>query len=240
MYDEDVPRLAAFRPIQRPTSESADDEESLNDRIDRLWVKSAVAVYENAVAHQRPISTATRLKLLELLVFYNHEEPNELPESAVEIWSRSFAPLSTKPEWTDDGVAMKIYDALPEPKDPRATAAIICGMLKHFAVEKGYELWQLSREVGGKLTDARVYECLIKYGVERLKAVNAERWDLILELFRAMADDGVKPTLGVFNAAFCVLSKGSRWKRTEESAKNLFRVSNMPLALPFMDNFSFL
>lgn len=234
MYDEDEPRLSAFRPTQKPRTENGDNEEALNDRIDRLWVRSAMTVYENAVTRNRPISTPTLLKLLELLAFYNHDDPvADLPEAPVEVWFRQHMNPPARGRWSDDGLAMKIYNSLPEPKDPRATAAIICGMLKYFAVQKGYELWQLSREIGGeegKLKDARIYEALIKYGVERLKAVNSERWDLVLSIFKAMAEDGVKPTVEIFNAAFAVLTKASRWKRTEEAAKQLMQVREKTLA----------
>ncbi len=90
-YDEDFPRLDAFRPQKKPLEEMGDTEEILLDRMNRHWVGNAVAVYRNIRSKGGEISRGTQMDLLEFLSWTNCEEES-LDESEwdEERWFRNF------------------------------------------------------------------------------------------------------------------------------------------------------
>ncbi|VDP06966.1 unnamed protein product [Soboliphyme baturini] len=219
MYDKDEPRIMSYRLPKPPQDETGKTEEELVDRMRHLWVQSAVRVYENMMAARIEISEETLLRFLEFLCYFNCTDPEEFhPE---QNWLRfELNVRRSKSVWKHNGCAMKIFDSL-QPKSARAYSAVICGMAKYLSAKEASEYFVLMREEGLK-PDAFLYNRIL-CGVCRVKSINSERWENLLELLRTMKQDGVRPNADTFNSVLAQLRLMKSWRNAPDHALEVYR-----------------
>lgn len=172
MYDLDEPRLPVFRHLNKPSDEDGKTENDLLDRIQKRWLKAAVAVYNNMDDNvKNNLSTQTLQDLFELLCFCNgaeiadlrgHSEwpeqnyytENELPGQEIELKVFSKTPPAEF-VWKDNDPTIKLaedlFTKLSLSDDPevveKAHVCMICGLAKHHSYGRA---WQLYEEMKGK------------------------------------------------------------------------------------------
>ncbi|KRX37792.1 Protein PTCD3 -like protein, mitochondrial [Trichinella murrelli] len=219
MLDYDEPRLNAFRPQKLPVEENGSTEEDLIDRMRKIHVQAAIAVYENAVKKGVQISQETLLAFLEFLCYYNATQPN-LEISAERRWfERGFHENCSK-NWKERGLAEKIFQTI-QPETRRAYAAIINGLLKYNSYLKAEEMFRKMKEASLK-PDIDLYNAMLD-SVWQLRADNKERWQYCLQLLNEMRDDDIQPDVQTFNTLLWTLKAMRFWKFSPKYAMEVYQ-----------------
>ncbi|XP_055837549.1 protein PTCD3 homolog, mitochondrial [Episyrphus balteatus] len=198
MHQEAQPSVEAFGPKMVFNEESEVDETSLQNLIHNSEVTDAVFVYNLMKTKNLPIADDVKQSLLELICFYNNEEP--IPEEFIE--ERWFNDAQTpyprlRKTWKDGDLAEQIFNEL-EPKTPKAYAAIIRGMAKFGQAERAYALFQDATEKQIEL-DTKTFNSIICIA-NFLKETADHRWDFCQETLQQMNQQELKPDLGTLNA----------------------------------------
>lgn len=128
MYDQDEPRLDAWRPKARPLNEDAENvnEALLLDRIEKRWISNCIEIYERLKNENKSLSNETQLKLLEILSYYNCDEPIETDWAEKTFYRNLLNSPEPMSKWKPDGNAMLVFEEM-ENKDARAYSTVICG-----------------------------------------------------------------------------------------------------------------
>lgn len=116
------------------TEESEVTAQNLNELIKLSEIKDAIFVYNLMKQKGIEVSAEQRQNLLELVAFYNNEEP--LPEEYYEErWFKqnSEGQQRHRKTWKDGDLAEQIFNEI-EPKTAKSYAAIIRGMAKYYQV----------------------------------------------------------------------------------------------------------
>ncbi|XP_017868410.1 PREDICTED: protein PTCD3 homolog, mitochondrial [Drosophila arizonae] len=216
MHQEAQPPIEKFAPSMVYTEESEVDASSLQLLISQGELKDAVLVYNLLVQKGIEVSDALKQSLLELVCFYNNEEP--LPEEYIE--ERWFMQNSRRRErhgktWKDGELAEKLYAAI-EPKTPQSYAALIRGMAKYLQCERAYALLQEANEKRIQL-DTNTYNAIIQI-VSFIKDTAEQRWQMCTSLLSQMAEQQLKPNLGTLNAVLECISTFGNFKLARSSA----------------------
>uniref|UniRef100_A0A1B0C5U0 Uncharacterized protein n=1 Tax=Glossina palpalis gambiensis TaxID=67801 RepID=A0A1B0C5U0_9MUSC len=145
-HQEAEPHIKAFAPKLIFTENSEVALQTLEELIQLFEVRDAVFVYNLLKKKGLEINSETKQNLLELVSFYNNEEP--LSEDLYE--ERSFRQSNESRErnrktWKDGDLAEQLFHEI-EPKTEKAYAALIRGMATYFQAERAYALLQEALE----------------------------------------------------------------------------------------------
>ncbi|CAG2118850.1 unnamed protein product, partial [Medioppia subpectinata] len=119
--DVSEPKVEAFTYKEFYDENTEVDETDLKKCIARKEVKHSITCYKNITTAEKTISAETLQKLLELVSFYNCEEPPDL-EFIVE---KAFNNDTTTPRvlWKDNGFAEQLFESMDE-----KTSEIYCAL----------------------------------------------------------------------------------------------------------------
>ncbi|XP_017488818.1 PREDICTED: protein PTCD3 homolog, mitochondrial, partial [Rhagoletis zephyria] len=218
-HQEAQPPIEAFVPKVLYTEETEVDADTLHNLIRHSQVTDALVVYNLIKQKGVEISNETKQQLLELICFYNNEEP--LPEELIEErWFKANADARerNRKTWKDGELAEQLFGEL-EPKTPQSYAALIRGMAKYFQAERAYALLQEATEKQFEL-DTQTFNAVISV-TNFLKETADQRWELCRELLQQMSQQQLKPNLGTLNAALEVVSTFGNVKFARSSALKL-------------------
>ncbi|XP_075165781.1 small ribosomal subunit protein mS39 [Haematobia irritans] len=232
MHQEAQPPIEAFAPKMVFTEDSEVTEQTLEQLIKQSQLQDAVFVYNLMKTKGVEISTEAKQSLLELLSFYNHEEP--MPEEYYEErWfkqNNQGQQRQTK-TWKDGELAEQVFNEM-EPKTSQAYAAIIRGMAKYYQADRAYALFQEALEKQHKL-DTATYNSVIS-NVNFLKENADQKWELCKELLVQMKQQQLKPNLGTLNALLECISTFGNYKMGRTCALQVlaeFKKLNIDLSL---------
>ncbi|XP_062381442.1 small ribosomal subunit protein mS39 [Sardina pilchardus] len=203
-----------FQPQIEEVSEAA-----LVERIQLRKVKAAVDMYDQLVQSGTTLSLDLTNDLLDLICLYGDQDPktNDLDpeqktEEVEEVQDDSRkrkgklrrASDIIQVYWRENNNAERIFNLMPE-RDSRSYGALIQGMVKHGASSKAFNIYTDLQN--NRLTaDVNTFNALISAAPE-LREKYAEKWELILELLKQMAEQKVRPNLLTFNAALKALRR---------------------------------
>uniref|UniRef100_W8AZV6 Small ribosomal subunit protein mS39 n=1 Tax=Ceratitis capitata TaxID=7213 RepID=W8AZV6_CERCA len=216
MHQEAQPPIEAFAPKMIFTEDSEVNTDTLHLLIRNSQVTDAVIVYNLLKQKGVEISNDSKQEILELICFYNNEEP--LPEELIEErWFKANADARerNRKTWKDGELAEQLFQEL-EPKTARSYAAIIRGMSKYFQAERAYALLQEATEKQFEL-DTQTFNAVISVS-NFLKETADQRWELCRDLLQQMAHQQLRPNLGTLNAALEVVSTFGNFKLARSSA----------------------
>ncbi|KFD68324.1 hypothetical protein M514_03041 [Trichuris suis] len=220
MLDHDEPRIPAFRPKKLPVAEEGYSEADLMDRIRKLQVHAAIAVYENAIKrNEAEFSQDSLHALLELVCFYNAEQPDP-EESAVHHWILSELRPTALNSWKEGGVAEKVFNSI-QPKTSRSYSTLVNGMLKYHSVATAAKLFDEMRD-HSLVPDLLTYNLMLA-NVCRIERNNAERWNRIVQLLEMMRNDGVTPNVSTFNAVLWTIKEMRSWKAAPLNSMQVYQ-----------------
>lgn len=216
LHQEAQPPIEKFAPRVVYTEESEVDTSSLEQIIAQGELADAVLVYNLLMQKGVEINDTLKQSLLELVSFYNNQEP--LPEEFIE--ERWFSENSRRRErhgktWKDGELAEKLYAAI-EPKTSQSYAALIRGMAKYLQCERAFALLQEANEKQIQL-DTNTYNSIIQI-ISFLKDTADQRWQLCTDLLRQMAEQQLLPNLGTLNATLQCISSFGNFKFARSSA----------------------
>lgn len=118
------------------TEESEVTPQTLNQLIKQSQIEDAVFVYNLMKQKGIEISNEQKQSLLELISFYNNEEP--LPEELYEErWFKHNNEVQQRHRktWKDGDLAEQLFNEI-EPKTAHTFAALIRGMAKYYQVSR--------------------------------------------------------------------------------------------------------
>uniref|UniRef100_A0A1A9V273 Small ribosomal subunit protein mS39 n=1 Tax=Glossina austeni TaxID=7395 RepID=A0A1A9V273_GLOAU len=215
-HQEAEPHIKAFAPKLIFTENSEPELQTLEELIQLFEVKDAVFVYNLMKKKGVEITSETKQNLLELVSFYNNEEP--LSEDLYE--ERSFRQSNETRErnrktWKDGDLAEQLFHEI-EPKTEKAYAALIRGMAKYFQAERAYALLQEALEKQFSV-DTTTFNSVLSV-VNFLKDTADLRWELCKDLLHQMNRLQLKPDLGTLNALLECISSFGNFKLARQSA----------------------
>uniref|UniRef100_A0A5S6QQ62 Small ribosomal subunit protein mS39 n=1 Tax=Trichuris muris TaxID=70415 RepID=A0A5S6QQ62_TRIMR len=220
MLDHDEPRIPAYRPKKLPVAESGYTEADMMDRIGKLHVHAAIAVYENAIKrNEAELSQDSLHALLELVCFHNAEQP-DLDQSTVHRWFSSELGPAVVSSWKEGGIAEKVFHSI-QPKTSRSYSALISGMLKYHSFSAAAELFDEMR--GQSLVPDILAYNLMLANVCKMEHNNQERWKRIVKLLEMMRDDGLVPSVSTFNAVLWSLKEMRSWKAAQVNSMQVYQ-----------------
>jgi len=187
------------------TIESQVELSDLVTSIEHSHVNDAILVYSLLKKNNVEIPNELKQTFLELICFYNCEEPLE-EDMVEERWFRQNQRLKerNRKTWKDNDTAEQLYNEI-EPKTPQTYACIIRGMCKFYQVEKAYAIFQDCLANNIQL-DVDSFNSILN--VARFIKENADmRWTLMLDLLKTMNEKGISPNLGTLNACLNSISE---------------------------------
>lgn len=187
------------------TIESQVELSDLVTSIEHSHVNDAILVYSLLKKNNVEIPNELKQAFLELICFYNCEEPLE-EDMIEERWFRQNQRLKerNRKTWKDNDTAEQLYNEI-EPKTPQTYACIIRGMCKYYQVEKAYAIFQDCLANNIQL-DVDSFNSILN--VARFIKENADmRWTLMLDLLKTMNEKGISPNLGTLNACLNSISE---------------------------------
>ncbi|XP_061392704.1 small ribosomal subunit protein mS39-like [Musca vetustissima] len=210
MHQEAQPPIEAFAPKLVFTEDSEVTQQTLEQLIKQSQIQDAVFVYNLMKTKGVEITSEAKQSLLELLSFYNHEEP--MPEEYYEErWFKENTQGQQRQTktWKDGDLAEQVFNEI-EPKTTEAYAAIIRGMAKYYQADRAYALFQEALEKQHYL-DTATYNSIIN-NVNFLKETPDQKWELCKDLLQQMKQQQLKPNLGTLNALLECISTFGNYK----------------------------
>ncbi|KAF4085619.1 hypothetical protein AMELA_G00097110 [Ameiurus melas] len=193
-------------------------EAALVERIRLRKVKAAVDMYDQLVQAGAPVSLDLTNDLLDLICLYGDRDPprEDSPEQRTEDVSeeqddskrrkgrpRRASELLTI-VWRENNNAERIFNTMPE-RTSRSYGALIRGMVKYGAYPKAFDMY--TDLLNNRLTaDVHTFNALIITAAE-VKDKYSDKWELIVDLLKQMAQQKVKPNLLTFNTVLKVLRR---------------------------------
>ncbi|XP_011871235.1 PREDICTED: protein PTCD3 homolog, mitochondrial [Vollenhovia emeryi] len=189
------PEIKAFVPLPVYTEESKVTEETLLYEISNSDVANCIMIYDLLKGE---MTVPTKQALLEMLCFYNNTV-----HISEELFETRWFSLNKKPKnlWINYPQIDVLFEFLKEQEPTVAAAAytaLICGLVKHYNPDKARHLYDESQSKNIPLSvdgyNAIISTISVKIGEEKAKS-------LIMDIYRAMAANGVAPNIHTFNAA---------------------------------------
>uniref|UniRef100_A0A3B4CRJ2 Small ribosomal subunit protein mS39 n=1 Tax=Pygocentrus nattereri TaxID=42514 RepID=A0A3B4CRJ2_PYGNA len=195
------PHIPCLMPETLELQVNEVSEAALIERIQLRKVKAAVDMYDQLLQAGTPVSLDLTNDLLDLISLYGDCDP-----------ARGDAPdKSLKPN-RENNNAERIFNMMPE-RNRRSYGALIRGMVKHGAYSKAFNTY--TDLLNNRLTgDVHIFNALISAAPE-VREKYVEKWDLIVDLLKQMAEQKVKPTLLTFNAVLKALRRCGSLGRTQ-------------------------
>lgn len=211
------PEIKAFVPPPIYTEESKVTEETLLYEISNGHVSNSILVY-NLLKDE--VTVPTKQALLELLCFHNNGESinTELLETRWFMLDQK----RIKNTWIHHAEIDTLFKFLKEQEPVVAAAAynaIICGLAKHFNMDK---VWQLYTECQKNNIPLSIdgYNSLISI-VPVLGEEDKAR-TLVTDIYKAMTINGIIPNIHTFNAALKVASSFKNSRKLLDFTRNIF------------------
>uniref|UniRef100_A0A0A9XYH4 Small ribosomal subunit protein mS39 n=1 Tax=Lygus hesperus TaxID=30085 RepID=A0A0A9XYH4_LYGHE len=220
------PLIEAYVPKVEYNDESNVSEQVLQNLIDTQQVSDVITVYQILKKREIGVSVATKQRILELVSFYNCQDP--LSDQWVEEnWFRQSNDAKNatqrlgKKTWKDDGFAEKVFEEVVQGGGDvhSAHCALICGMLKHGQVNRAWKLIEECKQNGIKL-NTEVYNELLRKSVF-LRESHEMVWQLMVELMVEMQSAGIRPNLGTLNSVLHCLEAIAGNKNTRMNAQSV-------------------
>ncbi|XP_014484902.1 PREDICTED: protein PTCD3 homolog, mitochondrial [Dinoponera quadriceps] len=191
------PEIKAFIPPPVYTENSAVTEETLLYEISNGNVPDSVTIYDLL---KGDVTVPTKQAFLELLCFYNNSEPTST--DFLETRWYQYTNKRNKNTWISRPQIDVLFDFLIQQEPAVAAAAydtLICGLAKYFNMDK---TWHLYTECQGKKIplSVRGYNSVISLAAMMSEGDEKAR-ALIVDIYRSMAANGIKPNIHTFNAA---------------------------------------
>ncbi|XP_034934200.1 protein PTCD3 homolog, mitochondrial [Chelonus insularis] len=189
------PVIDSFLPKAVYNDEAKVSEEILKNVIKDGHISDALTIYKLL---QENTSIETKCELLQLLCFYNNEEP--LSEELInERWLKT---VYQRPTWRNCPDTDKLFMYLKNQDILIATEAynaMMCGYAKFYNEQKVWQLFEEAKKKNLPLS-VKAYNALI-LTVPLVRDTTEERYNLLIELFQKMKNYKVQPDIGTFNSA---------------------------------------
>lgn len=207
-------------PAKVYTDESVIDVATLNDRIEKIDITSAITIYNALVANKTEIPDDVKQNLLELVTFYNETE--SLPAEYFEERDHTYSVMRNRdyqaPQWKNGGFAERLYASI-EPKTTAAYNTMIRALIKFNKAQQANALFEeiLAKDVP---IDTATYNAIIE-SQSRMLASLDERWPSVEKLLRLMNERKVPPNGQTMNAILEVIRNGGVYRVQREKALNV-------------------
>ncbi|XP_060783415.1 small ribosomal subunit protein mS39 isoform X1 [Neoarius graeffei] len=191
---------------------------ALVERIRLRKVKAAVDMYDQLVQAATPPSLDLTNDLLDLICLYGDRDPpredspeqrtDDVGEEQDDSKRRKGRPRRASElltiVWRENNNAQRIFNTMPE-RNSRSYGALIRGMVKYGAYSKALDMYTdlLNNRL---MADVHTFSALIIAAAE-VKDKYSDRWELIIDLLKQMAQQKVKPNLLTFNTVLKVLRR---------------------------------
>ncbi|XP_027716256.1 pentatricopeptide repeat domain-containing protein 3, mitochondrial isoform X2 [Vombatus ursinus] len=220
-FEKDIagPHIPCLMPEYLDPQLEEVSEAALQERIRLHRVKASVDMFDQLLQAGTSVSLETANSLLDLLCYYGdqepprEEQPHQIDESELEEAEekpaqkgsrQKVATSQPKITWRANNSAERIFDLMPE-KNAHSYCAMIRGMAKYHANEKAFSMY--TDLLNSRLqADVHTFNALIEASAS-VKDRYEDKWNLILDLLRQMAEQKVKPNLQTFNAILRTLRK---------------------------------
>ncbi|ROK80933.1 Pentatricopeptide repeat domain-containing protein 3, mitochondrial [Anabarilius grahami] len=193
-------------------------EAALTERIQLRKVRAAVDLYDQLLQAGTSVSLDVTNDLLDLICFYGDCDPAQ--ENVPEQRSGETEDVQEEPQprkgrapkasdllkatWKENNNAERIFALLSEP-NTRSYSALIRGMVKYGAYSRAFSTY--TDLLNSRLTaDVNTFNALIAAAPEVQEKYN-EKWELIVDILKQMAEQKVKPNLLTFNAILKALRR---------------------------------
>lgn len=206
------PHIPCLMPETLEAQIEEASEAALAERVQLRKVKAAVDLYDQLLQAGTPVSLDLTNELLELICFYGDRDPaqeNVLEQRTDETEDVQDEPQAKKgrgekASWKENNNAERIFALLSEP-DTRSYSALIRGMVKYGAYSRAFSTY--TDLLNARLTaDVHIFNALIAAAPEVQEKYN-EKWELIVDLLKQMAEQKVKPNLLTFNGVLKALRR---------------------------------
>ncbi|KAK3564995.1 hypothetical protein QTP86_032513 [Hemibagrus guttatus] len=193
-------------------------EAALVERIRLRKVKAAVDMYDQLVQAGSPVSLDLTNDLLDLICVYGDQDParedspeqrtDDAGEEQEDSKRRKGRPRRASElltiVWRENNNAQRIFNTMPE-RNSRSYGALIRGMVKYGAYSKAFDMY--TDLLNNRLTaDMHTFNALIIAAAE-VRDKYSDKWDLVIDLLKQMAQQKVKPNLITFNTVLKVLRR---------------------------------
>ncbi|XP_042332163.1 pentatricopeptide repeat domain-containing protein 3, mitochondrial [Sceloporus undulatus] len=194
-------------------------EDALKNRIELRQVKASVDMYDQLLQAGTSVSLETSNSLLDLLCFYGDTEPNQKNDLGgnTELENMEEAPEESRQrgnfqnttnnlgiKWRENNNAERVFNLMPE-KNAHSYCTMIRGMVKHSAYSKAFDMY--TDLLNNRLSaDVYTFNALILAAAE-VKEKYTERWELVEDLLRQMAQQKIQPNLLTFNSVLKTLRR---------------------------------
>uniref|UniRef100_A0A8C1XBC3 Small ribosomal subunit protein mS39 n=1 Tax=Cyprinus carpio TaxID=7962 RepID=A0A8C1XBC3_CYPCA len=169
-------------------------EAALIERIGMRKVKAAVDLYDQLLQAGTSVSLDVTNQLLDLICFYGDHDPAQ--ENVPEQRNEETVGMKNNAE--------RIFALLSEP-NKHSYSALIRGMVKYGAYSKAFSTY--TDLLNSRLkADMHMFNALITAAPEVKEKYN-EKWELIVDLLKQMAEQKVKPNLLTLNAVLKALRR---------------------------------
>ncbi|XP_073677039.1 small ribosomal subunit protein mS39 [Garra rufa] len=193
-------------------------EAALIERIQMRKVKAAVDLYDQLLQAGTSVSLDVTNQLLDLICFYGDIDPTQ--ENVPEQRNEETEDVQDEPQtkkgrgpkandllkatWKENNNAERIFALLSEP-NTHSYSALIRGMVKYGAYFKAFNIY--TDLLNNRLkADVHTFNALIA-AAPGVKEKYTEKWELIVDLLKQMAEQKVKPNLLTFNAVLKALRR---------------------------------
>ncbi|KAI5624783.1 pentatricopeptide repeat domain-containing protein 3, mitochondrial precursor [Silurus asotus] len=193
-------------------------EDALVERIRLRKVKAAVDMYDQLLQAGTPISLDLTNDLLDLICLYGDRDPaqedspeqttDEIGEEQDDSKRRKGRPRRASElltiVWRENNNAQRIFNTMAE-RNSRSYGALIRGMVKYGAYSKALDMY--TDLLNNRLTaEVHTFNALIIAAAE-VKDKYTDKWDMIVDLLKQMAQQKVKPNLLTFNSVLKALRR---------------------------------
>ncbi|XP_068957167.1 small ribosomal subunit protein mS39 [Petaurus breviceps papuanus] len=221
-FEKDIanPHIPCLMPEYLDPQLEEISEAALQERIRLHKVKASVDMFDQLLQAGTSVSLETTNSLLDVLCYYGDQEPSreeqphqvgeseELEEAEEKpAWKGSkqkVAASQPKITWRANNNAERIFNLMPE-KNAHSYCTMIRGMAKYHAYEKAFSTY--TDLLNSRLqADVHTFNALIEASFS-VRDRFEDKWNLILDLLRQMAEQKVKPNLQTFNTILRTLKK---------------------------------
>uniref|UniRef100_A0A671NR97 Small ribosomal subunit protein mS39 n=1 Tax=Sinocyclocheilus anshuiensis TaxID=1608454 RepID=A0A671NR97_9TELE len=182
-------------------------EAALIERIHMRKVKAAVDLYDQLQQAGTPVSLDVTNQLLDLICFYGDSDPAQensdemAQENTLSYHKRSPCLVFS---FRENNNAERIFALLSEP-NTHSYSALIRGMVKYGAYSKAFSTY--TDLLNNRLkADVNTFNALITAAPEVKEKYN-EKWELIVDLLKELAEQKIKPNLLTLNGVLKALRR---------------------------------
>ncbi|XP_016087950.1 pentatricopeptide repeat domain-containing protein 3, mitochondrial-like [Sinocyclocheilus grahami] len=210
------PHIPCLMPETLEAQIEEASEAALIERIRMRRVKAAVDLYDQLLQAGTSVSLNVTNQLLDLICFCGDHDlarenvPEQRNEETEDVQDEPQAKEGRAPKasgllkatWKENNNAERIFALLSEP-NTHSYSALIRGMVKYGAYSKAFSTY--TDMLNNRLkADVHTFNALITAAPEVKEKYN-EKWELIVDLLKQMAEQKVKPNLLTLNAVLKAL-----------------------------------